>query len=62
MLRKNKLGEYQLSAVSPRGFFPLFKNIYLAVLGLFFKFIFLLKDNCFIEFCCFLSNLIMNQP
>ena len=28
----------------------------------FFKFIFLLKDNCFIEFCCFLSNLSMNQP
>ena len=28
----------------------------------FFKFIFLLKDNCFIEFCCFLSNLNMNQP
>ena len=23
---------------------------------------FLLKDNCFIEFCCFLSNLNMNQP
>ena len=29
----------------------------------FFKqFIFLLKDNCFTEFCCFLSNLNMNQP
>jgi len=27
----------------------------------FFKFIFLLKDNCFTEFC-FLSNLNMNQP
>ena len=25
-------------------------------------FIFLLKDNCFIEFCCLLSNLNMNQP
>ena len=23
---------------------------------------FLLKDNCFTEFCCFLSNLKMNQP
>ena len=23
---------------------------------------FLLKDNCFTEFCCFLSNLNMNQP
>ena len=29
----------------------------------FFKFIyFILKDNCFTEFCCFLSNLNMNQP
>ena len=27
-----------------------------------FLFIFLLKDNCFTEFCCFLSNLSMNQP
>ena len=27
------------------------------------KFIyFLLKDNCFTEFCCFLPNLNMNQP
>ena len=25
-------------------------------------FYFLLKDNCFTEFCCFLSNLNMNQP
>ena len=24
--------------------------------------IFLLKENCFTEFCCFLSNLNMNQP
>ena len=24
--------------------------------------IFLLKDNCFTEFCCFLSKLNMNQP
>ena len=23
---------------------------------------FLLKGNCFTEFCCFLSNLSMNQP
>ena len=30
---------------------------------LFFKLIyFFLKDNCFTEFCCFLSNLNMNQP
>ena len=29
---------------------------------LFFFLIFLLKDNCFIEFCCLLSNLNMNQP
>ena len=29
----------------------------------FTKFIyFLMKDNCFTEFCCFLSNLNMNQP
>ena len=27
-----------------------------------FYFIFLLKPNCFTEFCCFLSNLNMNQP
>ena len=30
----------------------IFKKIYL----------FLLKDNCFTEFYCFLSNLNMNQP
>ena len=28
----------------------------------FFLIYFLLKDNCFTEFCCFLSNLNMNQP
>ena len=28
----------------------------------FFNLYFLLKDNCFTEFCCFLSNLNMNQP
>ena len=27
-----------------------------------FIFNFLLKDNCFTEFCCFLSNVNMNQP
>ena len=27
-----------------------------------FYLFFLLKDNCFTEFCCFLSNLNMNQP
>ena len=27
-----------------------------------FFFNLLLKDNCFTEFCCFLSNLNMNQP
>ena len=27
-----------------------------------FLIIFLLKDYCFTEFCCFLSNLNMNQP
>ena len=31
--------------------------------GIFLKLIyFLLKDNCFTEFCHFLSNLNMNQP
>ena len=31
--------------------------------GFFFFFIhFSLKDNCFTEFCCFLSNLNRNQP
>ena len=33
--------------------------------GFFFLFrfyLFLLKDNCCTEFCCFLSNLNMNQP
>ena len=33
-------------------------NVFIA----FFSFYFLLKDNCFTEFCCFLSNLNMNQP
>ena len=28
----------------------------------FFNVFFSLKDNCFTEFCCFLSNLNMNQP
>ena len=44
VLRKNKLGAYQLSAVSPRVFLSFFKIfIYLAVLGLFFLFIFLIE-------------------
>ena len=30
--------------------------------GVFYFFIFLLKDNCFTEFCFFLSNFNMNQP
>ena len=39
-----------------RQFFrPLVNNL----MGLKF---FLLKENCFTEFCCFLSNLNMNQP
>ena len=29
---------------------------------IFFFLFFLLKGNCFTEFCCFLSNLNMNQP
>ena len=42
------------------------KNIYVMVrtvsLVVFFKLIyFLLKDNCFTEFCCFMSNLNMNN-
>ena len=33
------------------------------IIFFFLKFIyFLLKDNCFTEFCCFLTNLDMNQP
>ena len=37
--------------------------IILPYLFLFLNFIyFLSKDNCFIEFCCFLSHLNMNQP
>ena len=28
----------------------------------FYLFIFKLKDNCFTEFCCLLSNINMNQP
>ena len=32
------------------------------VSAFFFLIYFLLKDNCFTEFCCFLSNLNMNQP
>jgi len=34
------------------------------LLYIFFKFVyfFLLKSNCFTEFCCFLSNLNINQP
>ena len=40
------------------------KQRYVLLLSLTFFFInlfFLLKDNCFTEFCCFLSNLKMNQ-
>ena len=32
------------------------------ILYIFFKFLCLLKDNCFTEFRCFLSNFNMNQP
>ena len=31
-------------------------------LNYYFLIYFLLKDNCFTEFCCFVSNLNMNQP
>ena len=48
-------------------FVPIFKNwgkVEFATIKMaFFKFIyFLLKDNRFTEFYCFLSNLSMNQP
>ena len=47
--------------------FPLIKlaiaSVYILNTPSIFKLIYiLLKDNCFIEFCCFLSNLNMNQP
>ena len=31
-------------------------------IGFLLFFVFLLKANCFTEFCCFLSNLNINQP
>ena len=34
-------------------------TLYLFIFNLF---IFQLRDNCFTEFCCFLSNINMNQP
>ena len=43
-------------------------NFLPAIIHLFFSYLFLkliyflLKDNCFTEFCCLLSNLNMNQP
>ena len=51
---------------SNKGFYLFKKNSYVMVktvsLVVFFKLIyFLLKDNCFTEFCCFLSNLNMNN-
>ena len=39
----------------------LFCFIFLLLFFFFFQLIFL-RDNCFTEFCCFLSNLNMNQP
>ena len=41
---------------------PLICEIEVMFMVSFFQTYFLLKDNCFIEFCCFLSNLNMNQP
>ena len=32
------------------------------ILSLLLHFLFLLKDNCFTKFCCFLSNINMHQP
>ena len=37
------------------------KTLHLCVYFLFLNLFYLLKDNCFTEFCCFLSNLNMNQ-
>ena len=40
-----------------------FWRFFFFCLSYFYSFnFFLLKDNCFTEFCCFLSNLNMNQP
>ena len=40
-----------------------YRSVFFLILHLFFNlFIFLLKDNCFTEFYCILSNLNMNQP
>ena len=41
---------------------PYFKCSIVFCFEYFFKKIFFIKDNCFTEFCCFLSNLDMNQP
>ena len=41
---------------------PLFQSSCFLTSFLYFFFNFLLKDNCFIEFCCFLSDRNMNQP
>ena len=39
-----------------------YKRIPVMLGAVFFLFIFLLKGNCFTEFCYFLSNINMNQP
>ena len=56
-----------LLSVLTQGFSPcrLFHSgVWSMLTGLlfFFLFIFKLKDNCFTEFFCFLSNINMNQP
>ena len=67
----NFIGALSVSALVPfSNLVPLWVEIIWFVINLsreswdvtLFKKIFLLKDNCFTEFCCFLSNLNMNQP
>ena len=55
-IRMNKIASL-LQTLSKFFFMPLPKD----PLGYSFVFFFL-KDNCFTDFCCFLSNLNMNQP
>jgi len=46
----------------PDAIFLSFLNIEFFFVCLFLFLFFLLKESCFTEFCCFLSNLNMNQP
>ena len=67
----NKDGSMDLRQIdvslAKMGLFRISKEFQFRVCNLFFfftyfLFIFLLKYNWFTEFCCFLSNLNMNQP